>query len=173
MVILTSSTKECDNYSVSCLCIKMCHVHHDKHTVGLLWNPKNVHYSVFAWGHKCSNIHTYTCAVYEQTKTHRNASGSCHNRPPLMEWCLINRRLAAKEWRYLSHFHWAMVTALLLSTNMCPQSIAQTHPNWKQKKRQKSFCYNNTKYNVSISVILGATEGVTIWGKKLSSVMAI
>lgn len=95
----------------------------------LFFNPRNLHYSVFASGHECPNIHTYTRAVRKQTKTHINASGSCHNRPPLMEWCLINRRLAAKEWRYLSHFYWAMVTVLLLSTSKCfpPWSIRHIH----------------------------------------------
>lgn len=65
-----SVTKECDNYSYLLPCINIFHVHHDKCTVGLLFfNLRNLHYSVFALGHECTN--TYTCAVCKQTKTHK------------------------------------------------------------------------------------------------------
>ena len=102
----------------------------------LIEKPRKLYYSVFASGYDGLNkyifIHTYihththththtrthTRAVHKQTKSQKNASGSCHNGPPLIEWCLINRRLAATEWRYLSHFYWAIVTVLLLSTSV-------------------------------------------------------
>lgn len=116
---------------------------------------RNLHYSAFALGHLCPNIHTYTHAVYKQLKTHKNASGSCHNRPPMMEWCLINRRLAAKEWRYLSHFYWAMVTnQLLLNKYFPPWSIAQAHPNWKSS----CFCKITNHYHL-FSFLLNMLSG--------------
>lgn len=73
-----------------------------------------------------THTHTYTSGVHKQTKTHKNASGTCHNRASLLEWCLINRRLVATGCRYLSHFYSALVTLLLLWTRKCfpPCSVA-------------------------------------------------
>lgn len=145
--ILSPVTSDSNNYS----CLSVHHDSHAKSSVGFTINKKILEICIIQcllWDTNVQ-INTNTSTVHKQkhTQTYWNASGICHNRPPLMEWCLINRGLEAKPWRYHSPLLQSHGDSSAFPNKPVFLSLPQTHYHWMWNK-SAHFYYNTVKSNI-------------------------
>lgn len=142
VMVMSPVIKDCDNIS----CLSVNQDSHDNCSVGLRITKEILEICIIQcllWD-TTEQINTHKSAVHKQTHTRWNASGICHNRPPLMEWCLINRGLPARPWRYHSPLLQSRGDSSAFINKPVSLPIAHT--------RETSWCiYIKAKHNISIT----------------------